>query len=678
MSFRTRLFIAFLLLVVLGVVLPAGLYQWFHLREFAQEMRRDARFAAAAAADVLQHEATQADATAVRARMTAFAKDMHLYIRGVSAAGTVWLDTAPGAMRQSEDAPGAAVSPAQETQTAGATGMSAEFLAVQAVLARRLEALLHEPAGARELEDAGVLQQGDAAFARVPCDMTPQDPAVPAAGWLLVGSVHPEAQSRLENILIVMGCAAVSAGVLALGFRMAMVRWLCDRLDETAAVARAIGAGDLKRRAPHHDSKELDDLSNAVNRMADGITSQIRTITEQKTQLETVLNSMREGVLVIDKHCRITAVNRAMRDIFPDADNAVGRSPLEIILSPELQQACEEMVSSSAIRQASRSFQIEPMRDKVYDVTLTCLRNQDEAIGEACLGAVAVFHDISPLTRLERVRRDFVANVSHELRTPLTSIKGYAETLLLGMEMESADDGGSASGTPGSAVISGGASAARKNFLEIILKHANHMTKMVNDLLHLARLESGERQFEFRMLNAAEAFSQAYKECLHLLEESGQSVVNALPTEGVQAFADQTRLVQVFRNLLENAIKYGTPPATDNHNGGAGVITVSCQVREGDVVFSIKDQGPGIPRADRERVFERFYRVEKHRQKHKGGSSGLGLAIVRHIVEKSGGAIWVESPVEDGHGTVFSFTLPTTAPEQSEDYPAGSPARAIR
>lgn len=629
MSFRTRLFIAFLLVVALGVLLPAGLYHWLHLREFAQEMKVDARFAATVAADVLRHEAEQADAEGVRRRMDVFGRASHLYLRGVNASGEVWLETVVS------------------NATAAPSGQGAQHLG------RRLNALLQQPANVRIFQDTGVLQQGDAAFARIALDLTPKDPAVPAAGWLLVGTVHPEAKARLDSILLIMGCAAVSAGILALGFRMAMVRWLCGRLEETAAVARAIGAGDLKQRAPRFDSKELDDLALAINRMADGIAAQIRTITEQKTQLETVLNSMREGVLVIDRQCRITAVNRAMCEIFPDAEHAVGRSPLEVVLSPELQQACEETVSCVAGRRASRSFQIEPLRDKVYDVTMTRLRSVDDAAGEDCLGAVAVFHDISPLTRLERVRRDFVANVSHELRTPLTSVKGYAETLLLGMEEEAA--AGSLTGP----------ASARRNFLEIILKHANHMTKMVNDLLHLARLESGERQFEFRMLNAADAFSQAHKECLHLVEESGLEVRNQLPAQGVPAYADQTRLVQVFRNLLENALKYGVPNGQDAGAGPRGVVSVYCQEREADVVFSIKDQGPGIPKADRERVFERFYRVEKHRQKHKAGSSGLGLAIARHIVEKSGGAIWVESPVEDGRGTIFSFTLPRMAPADS-------------
>ena len=266
------------------------------------------------------------------------------------------------------------------------------------------------------------------------------------------------------------------------------------------------------------------------------------------------------------------------------------------------------------------------------------------------------------LRQLDAIKSSFLSSASHELRTPLTSIKGYAETLLLGMEEEGENSQG---GTP----AKGGAASAYRNFLEIILKHANHMTKMVNDLLHLARLESGERQFEFRMVNAAEAFSQAHKECLHLAEASGLAVRNLLPAEGVAVHADQTRLVQVFRNLLENALKYGAPSASDAGAPGAGQrgeVQVYCQERAGDVVFSVRDQGPGIPKADRERVFERFYRVEKHRQKHKAGSSGLGLAIVRHIVEKSRGAIWVESPVEDGHGTIFSFTLPRTPPAHDE------------
>lgn len=616
MSFRARLFLAFLLVVLLGVVFPAGLFQWLHQRELSRQVVADVQFLTTMAVGVLKHEVERAGLGQVQERLHSFGQGAGIYLYSTNASNDVWLDVGPG----------------NATNGHG----------------RRLEAMVRDPAIFSRLQADGALIQDGAVFTRVQFQTEPFDPAIPSKGWLIAGANRHAANNGLQHILLVMGFATMAAAVLALVFRMAMVRWLCTRLDETAVVARAIGSGDLTLRAPRHNSKELDDLSSAVNRMADGIASQIKTISEQKTQLETVLNSMKEGVLVIDSDCCITAVNRAMVDIFPDAANALGRRPLEVILSPELQQACEETICTVASQRSTRSFQIEPMRDKVYEVTLTRLRTMEDGTGEACLGAVAVFHDISQLTRLERVRRDFVANVSHELRTPLTSIKGYAETLQQSIETD------------------GAGCAAQQNFVAVILKHANQMTKTVNDLLHLARLESGERQFEFRVVNAAEAFMQAHKECLHLEEASGLTVRSELPEEGVMVFADQTRLTQVFRNLLENALKYGIPTGMESAEDGAssrGQVTVSCSVREGEVVFSVTDEGPGIPKADRERIFERFYRVEKHRLKHKAGSSGLGLAIVRHIVEKSGGAVWVKSPVANGHGAIFSFSLPRANPE---------------
>jgi two-component system phosphate regulon sensor histidine kinase PhoR len=259
----------------------------------------------------------------------------------------------------------------------------------------------------------------------------------------------------------------------------------------------------------------------------------------------------------------------------------------------------------------------------VFEVNIVQLGCQEEGIG-----AIVVFHDISELKRLEKVRRDFVANVSHELRTPLTSIKGYAETILT----EGSEDSESA-----------------REFLEIILKHSNHMSNMVDDLLQLARLEAREQSIEFKSVNAVDALNSAWLDCSSLAGERSINLENLLPEEGVLVRADSEQLEQVFRNLLENAVKYGPL---------GGTVTIACDFDPVMATFQVTDQGPGIPIQDQPRIFERFYQVEKDRANH-NDSTGLGLAICRHIIQNHGGRIWVESPPQgETRGSAFFFTLP--------------------
>ena len=451
-------------------------------------------------------------------------------------------------------------------------------------------------------------------------------------GWLGVAAEAenlPEAVARInQGVMLALAAAVLLAGL----FSLFLVRWLGRSMEALISVSEAIGQGRYRERARRFSSRELDALSRSINHMAGSIQEQIRVITEQKEQFEAVLNSMNEGVMVLDASCRIRSVNRALTRIFPECRNCEGRHPLELISSPELQRACLDVTRDT--HRGLRSFQIEPRKDAVYDVAIVSLVK--EGRGPNDLGAVAVFHDISTLSRLERVRSDFVANVSHELRTPLTSIKGYAETLLAGLQQGQVDE------------------KSQRNFLEIILRNANHMAKMVNDLLNLARREGDRKPFATERVDAAEALAEALKECAIPLAEQAIVLDNRLDSGAAVVLADKDRLVQVLRNLLENAMKYGLPPDPAETQQ----ITVWSESWEESVLFALRDNGPGIPKEERKRIFERFYRVEKHRAKNAAGSSGLGLAITKHMVEKMGGEIWVDSPARHGQGITFFFTLP--------------------
>lgn len=443
------------------------------------------------------------------------------------------------------------------------------------------------------------------------------------AGFLRLAVPYAGIRSRLErlqqNFFVVFGLALGMAFVLSVILTRTMGRSVKEMID----VAEAIGKGDYKKRIRFFPGSEFEPLARAINTMAGNINSQVSTITEQALELEAILDGMREGLMVLDGSGRILKVNRALVRIFPDATLFVERRPLEIVLSPELQAACDRAVAGGVDAQGPQTIQIEPEKDRIYDVTIMPLNP-----GERGLGAIIVFHDISELKRLERVRRDFVANVSHELRTPLTTIKGYSETLLTNRKA----DGKTA-----------------QKFLEIILKNADHMAKMVEDLLHLSRLESGRQQFRPERVSAADALAEALRTCEPLAQAKNIRLVSSLPEAGAFVCADFDRLVQVFRNLVENAIKYGPEDS---------VVSVDFAQAEGETVFGVSDFGPGIPKEEASRIFERFYRVEKHRTKHAGGSSGLGLAICKHIVERLGGRIWVAPRQDADTGSVFHFSMP--------------------
>lgn len=604
-SFRTRVLLSFFLVIALGVLAPSWYFRSVLLDELRDESAKEAEKLLLLASHALRVQGVfNHDGPGV-AGLEAALEQLAL----MSGVGAVYLDARGAVVAGANNAALAGRIPPSLVQE-GATGIAD---------------------GRMLVDNAGLFDQGMVrAWHGV---LTEQGVAVPS-GYLGLALPAPQAGAKLERINRGLLYSLMAASVLAGVFGLVLVRWLWRSMQALVSVAESIGKGNYRERAGEFACRELADLGRAINLMAMRIEAHIATITQQKEQFEIVLNSMNEGVMVLDASCRIISMNRALKRIFPEAEKSVGRTPLEVVSSPELQKACLELAGARGAARGMRSFQIEPRKDAVYDVAIVSLGCGGEDPDE--LGVVAVFHDISALSRLERVRSDFVANVSHELRTPLTSIKGYAETLLDTLEADRQSV------------------EAQRTFLEIILRNANHMSKMVNDLLNLARLEGGKRPFEVTVTDASLALAQASKECMHLSEDRGVAMELDVPKGKALVMADHDRLTQVFRNLLENAIKYGAPPDGDE----PARIRVWHEHQHDAVMFCVADNGPGIPREERQRVFERFYRVEKHRAKEGNSSSGLGLAITRHMVEKMGGEIWVRSPAAADRGAIFHFTLP--------------------
>ncbi len=433
----------------------------------------------------------------------------------------------------------------------------------------------------------------------------------------------------IESRLAVFSQIGLITVVLSLLLAVLLSGALRRSLSQMIGVVEAISLGNFQRRLRRIPGSEFAPLADAVNRMAENIEEHVRAAADQTAQLESILDTMSDGVLVLGPRGHIRRCNRALAREFPKAATAQGAQVVEIIPSPELQTAVDEVLAAPASRseaapdngegdengRVQRHLHLTLPSGQVMSVCLSRPTGPDSH-----LGVVVVFHDITELMRLERVRRDFVANVSHELRTPLTAIQGYAETL-----------------------ISLDTLPECRRFGEIILKNGTYLTRMVGDLLSLARLEGKSGSLELTPEDPREALTQAGSMCREDLERRKLRLDADIP-EQCRVMANLPHLTQVFRNLLENACRYAPE---------GGTIRVSAHPAGREVVFRVGDDGPGIPTADLERVFERFYQVERHRGQ---ASTGLGLAICKHIVERHGGRIRAESPAQDG-STAFVFTL---------------------
>ena len=331
---------------------------------------------------------------------------------------------------------------------------------------------------------------------------------------------------------------------------------------------------------------------------------------------------MVEGLLLLDETGKIQLANRAFKKLFSVTNEVIGRTMLEVLRLHELATIVEQLGPNQPW--LSREVRFPGTTERWLQVSAAAFLNPD---GKR-QGTIIVFHDLTRLKQLERTREEFVANVSHELRTPLSHIKGYVETLLSGAK----DD-------PEVCI----------RFLQTIERNAERLKLLIEDLLTISELESGRVQLNLQTV----ALRQMVGKMLDDFKTRAQakSVTLANETPELQVFADAGRLDQVLSNLVDNAIKYGR---NDN------CVTIGARaIDDGKVEVFVQDRGPGLPSGASERVFERFYRVDKARSREQGGT-GLGLSIVKHIVQGHGGKVWVNS--EPGKGAAFYFTLPRKLP----------------
>ena len=390
-----------------------------------------------------------------------------------------------------------------------------------------------------------------------------------------------------------------------------------EALKELGRVVRAIGGGDLSRRARVADTGDVGRLARALNEMAESLASKFAQARKDREELHAILAGMGEGVIATDRRQRILLSNwgaSSLLDFSPEG--ASGKLLWEVVREEAVIQAAKEVVESGG----RRTFQVGPVRHRHLDVSVYPWPSEGSAEG-----VVIVAHDATESVRYQELRKEFVANVSHELRTPLTMIKGFDETL---------QDGASADPVKG------------PEFLATIGKHVDQLTNLVSDLLELSRLESREGLPRVMRVEIGGVLRKVVEFMKPAAEKRRQSLEVSVDGAGAGVAGDPDYLERAVGNLVDNAIKY-TPEG--------GRIRVSARPAGDEVVIEVADSGIGIPAEDLGRVFERFYRVDRSRSREMGGT-GLGLSIVKHVVQVHGGTVDVESDV--GKGTTFRVRLP--------------------
>ncbi len=438
----------------------------------------------------------------------------------------------------------------------------------------------------------------------------------PAIAFVRVALPLTDVRQQLRAVANVTLFALGIALVAALGIAWVISGRLGQRVHAIAETAGRYSTGDLKPPLLDYGDDELGTVARALDASVQEIGQRLAELAHDRAQMEAILAGMIEGVLVVGPQGRVQLANQAAFRMLRLGDQVVGHHYVEAIRHP----AIVELAAAALSGQRPDGLQLSPPRD---DTRTLMVRAAPIASGGAN-GAVLVLHDITDLKRADQIRRDFVANVSHELRTPLTAIRGYVEAL---SESDTSPDD-------------------RRQFLEVVSRHALRMERLVKDLLRLARLDAGQETLDLAPSDTRGLVHSVVTDLAPLLQERCQQVEVQIEADAATLNADAAKLHDVLRNLIANAITYAPERTT---------IRVHAFRTESSISISVADEGPGIPDQDLSRVFERFYRVDKSRARDPGGT-GLGLSIVKHLVELHGGQARAENRPEGG--AQFTVTLP--------------------
>jgi two-component system phosphate regulon sensor histidine kinase PhoR len=425
--------------------------------------------------------------------------------------------------------------------------------------------------------------------------------------------------TQLQNIIVLSGLFA-SLIALALGFYIA--KSFTQPLIKLTEIAEAISRGEYDKRIIHKQNDEIGQLAKAFNRMAAASSHRMEEITKDRNSLAMILTGMVEGVVGVDEEQNIVHINNAAADMLGlSIASSLNKAIWEQVRIQEINISLERALKTGTVVESQMRRPTEG-EDLVVNIYVAVLLDSQQKLN----GAVIVLNDISKLDLLRRIRRDFVANASHELKTPITAIKGLAETIFDDKSMPI---------------------ETLRNFIQKIGIQSNRLASLITDLLSLSRLESDPDADNFQLVNFTEVVERTIEGALvNCVDKHLALIQKNCTTERLQIKGDVQALSQLVDNLMDNAIKY-TPPH--------GKITVSLMSEKDFVSFQISDTGIGISQSEQNRVFERFYRVDKARSRELGGT-GLGLAIVKNIAQQHGGSVAVESQL--GRGSIFTVHMP--------------------
>jgi len=426
-------------------------------------------------------------------------------------------------------------------------------------------------------------------------------------------------EMRQAQVGIITNAAFVAFLVLLVAFYLAARQ--TAKVEELTSVAQEIALGNFARRIPEGNSLGLKKLAETINQMARSSARRVSDVTADRNRLSTVFTCMVEGVIDVGLDQKILHINEAAaRLLLVNENSCIGKPIWQEIRNQEITEALDQAITTQSVIKTQMRLNRESDQ-LVVDIYAASLSNDE---GEP-IGAVLVLNDITELENLERVRTDFVANASHELKTPITAIRGLTETLLGDDEIEK---------------------ETVTSFIERVHAQSLRLSQLVGDLMTISRLESSQAGEEFTRINFADLARQAARAGQVTAEEKGQDLDVELPDTEVMVWGDRQNLSQLLDNLIDNAIKY-TP--------NDGSITVKVSKDDENAILQVTDTGIGISPQFQQRVFERFYRVDKARSQSLGGT-GLGLSIVKNIAEKHGGSISVKSQL--GSGSSFTIKLP--------------------
>lgn len=459
-------------------------------------------------------------------------------------------------------------------------------------------------------------------------------------GVLVLAAPTTDIKETISHIKGAIALAFVSGLVILLLINASVSNLISRPLATLSQAAAHFAEGDLNKRVTPTGAAEIASLGDSFNSMAEQLRLTITNLAEQRAQAEAILASMTDGVIVTDTQRIILLTNRSAEEILTLNSNApiVGRALPDAIAIVDLQDLLENTIASGL--PVMHQITLANPNERIIEVHMSPVEVDDRQVG-----VVIVLYDVTDQRKMEQVRRDFVANVSHELRTPVTSIRAMAETLF---EAKGEDQ------------------EMQNDFLETIIHESERLTALLDDLLQLSHIESGRRLIVPEQINLSEMVRQVVQRLIIPITDKGQQLILEVP-EHLVILADRAALVQILINLVDNARKYSPE---------GGIITVRAELDLQRVRIRVSDTGIGIPESELERIFERFYRVDKARSRAQRGT-GLGLAIVRHLVELHDG--WINVQSELGTGSIFTVILPQPKeleavgkPEEVGELPTGA------